>query len=210
MPGSPCSAPSHLDRCAARAYLYTLFAQILGAEPSEALIEAATDSFARQAWEIAVPGHPSNFDRLQTQAPSLSATEFTRLFIGPGPAPLPSWESFYVAPSRSLFTRTTLDVRKLYRQGGYRAQNQGRIPDDHLSIELSFVAALSGNEAQMLAEGEDAEDLRALQRRFLGSHLAQWVPRFVQTAAQHAPNSCYAVAAEALAELTASHQEALG
>lgn len=210
MPEQSCANPSPIDQCAARAYLYTLFAQLLGGEPSGALVEAMTSEFACQAWAIAAPDHLAVFNQLRRKAPSLRATEFTRLFVGPGPAPVPLGESFYLAPSRSLFTRTTLEVRELYRQGGYKAQDQGRIPDDHLSIELSFMAALADEEVRALEKGGDGAEPRKNQYQFIASHLGKWTPLLAQSIASIAPHSCYAVAVEALAALVASHGENLG
>jgi TorA maturation chaperone TorD len=119
------------------------------------------------------------------------AADYTRLFVGPGKLLAPPWESVYFSPNRLIFQEQTLHVRGWYARFGLAnsraatsgldpayAGSSGREPDDHVGLELAFVAhlaslglaALEAGEAARLAETLDA------QRAFLEAHLLQWAP----------------------------------
>jgi TorA maturation chaperone TorD len=54
-------------------------------------------------------------------------------------------------------------------------------PEDHIAIELRFMAFLSGKTVEALRNGNLAESKRFLevQKAFLNDHLAKWVPLLV-------------------------------
>jgi TorA maturation chaperone TorD len=132
--------------------------------------------------------------------------DFNRLFIGPGPASAPPYESLYVGREKVLFDRSTLQVREAYRRSGFRAREVNRMPDDHIGLELAFIsrlcAPLPGREGR-----KDGSTLPALSR-FLGGHTLRWVGTFCRLMAEGARTDFYRGAAfllmgtlEALADL---------
>lgn len=112
--------------------------------------------------------------------------DYYRLFVGPGHLEAPPWESVYRSPDRLLFGEETLAVREFYRSFGLVTKNLYREPDDHLGLELEFMAWLCAETIKNLAEGGEGTRYLQGQRRFLQEHLLQWVPDFCRDVTGHA------------------------
>ena len=102
--------------------------------------------------------------------------DYTRLFVGPGQVLAPPWESVFVREGRLVFTEDTLEVRSWYRRCGLEPVNLYREPDDHLGLEMAFLAHLANQAAAALAESDLAGYERWLdrQREFCAAHPARW------------------------------------
>lgn len=105
--------------------------------------------------------------------------EFTRLFAGgPGPVQAPPWESVFFSRDRLVFQQETLEVRGWYGKFGLELVNKYQEPDDHIGIEMGFIAHL----AQLALAAEEAgdaarrEELLQAQSGFLSDHLLRWGP----------------------------------
>lgn len=125
------------------------------------------------------------------------AVEFARLFLGPqNPAAIP-FASFYLSETRQLMTEVTIEVRRQYLEAGMVVKNLHQIPDDHLAIELEFMAYLAATAVKALEEGDlqKAGDIKAQMEAFLKSHLALWAPQFADKVCQHANGDFYKGAA---------------
>ena len=119
--------------------------------------------------------------------------DYTRLFIGPGKVLVPPWESVYFNEERLVFQEQTLQVRGWYRRFGLQVEKLYNEPDDHIGLELAFLAHLSGLGVQALEEG-DPERFNALlsaQRDFLSQHVLRWAPQFCEQAAAQARTDFY-------------------
>jgi len=105
--------------------------------------------------------------------------EFTRLFVGPGQNPAPPYASFYLNEA-SLMGPETSAVRRVYLDWGVAPVDLDRIPDDHISVELSFMGYLNDQIHTALMENDDrrAQALFDAQTGFLRDHLLTWVPHF--------------------------------
>lgn len=137
--------------------------------------------------------------------------DYTRLFVGPRAPMAPLWASYYLEPEKLLFQQTTLDVRNLYRtyglvfDGGLNEE-----ADDHLGLELDFLFRLNARMARMAREGglesaddgmperagcdarrKEFEDMREVQRRFVGSHMRSFAPAFEKAVAEHSSTGYY-------------------
>lgn len=145
--------------------------------------------FPSEAWAEFV----DTVNRLGDAAGNTLAVEHTRLFAGlsEGSGPHPPFESSWhkgQAPGEvlALVTRT-------YAEAGFADIDLSAGPQDHLSVELKFMALLARREAEAWAAGEQehAVDRQQQQRNFLERHLLSWVPRWADVLAQHTQEKVY-------------------
>ena len=123
--------------------------------------------------------------------------DFNRLFVGPGEMLAPPWESVHRSKTKLTFQESTLQVRELYRRFGVEAPAVHREPDDHLGLELAFVATLSDQAAGAAGRGDTAHVARCFeaQRDFLRDHLLAWAPACLALVEKHAETDYYRGAA---------------
>jgi putative dimethyl sulfoxide reductase chaperone len=102
--------------------------------------------------------------------------DYTRLFIGPGKVIAAPCESVYFGEERLTFQEQTLDVRNWYRRFGLEAEKKYREPDDHIGLELLFLAHLAAQGIQALNEQDNTrfEEILKAQREFLMQHPGAW------------------------------------
>lgn len=98
---------------------------------------------------------------------------FNRLFVGPMALLAPPFASVWLEPEPYLMGASTLDARHVYQALGLESPVPGKLPDDHVSLELDALAAVHA-----ALDETHAPLLRALQRHFLESHVLQWMPQF--------------------------------
>ncbi len=89
--------------------------------------------------------------------------EYMRLLVGVGETLASPWASVYLDRDGLLFGDETLRVRAELRRHGQELKEKHHEPDDHLGIELEFVASL-------LERDEVAE-----AQRFARERMATWV-----------------------------------
>ncbi len=119
-------------------------------------------------WRLETPDH---LDDLRT--------EYTRLFINAAPrSTIPPYASVYLDGDRCLYGRTTEKTRDFYRESGYDLADESE-PADHISHELDFLAALTG-EAR-----HDDEEL------FLQTLFRPWFERFQEKSMKEARHPFY-------------------
>lgn len=105
--------------------------------------------------------------------------EYTRLFEGPGFVAAPLFASFYLDGER-LMGPEAIAVRREYVKWGIASVQMGKIPDDHVALELAFMAYLCDEATAALADGDDGrcEKLLEAKEKFLREHLLNWAPTF--------------------------------
>lgn len=116
-----------------------------------------------------------------------------RLFVGLERVLAPVWESVYFNENHLVFQEQTLQVRGWYAQFGLQAERLNREPDDHLGLELIFVAHLAARAAEAIDHG-DGSSLSLLlqaQRDFLCDHLLRWGPAWAKLVQKHAETDFY-------------------
>lgn len=187
------SADEALAALAARVYEYRVLHIVFGSEPTSQklqLLESPETAQVCQALDSA--GYPAEslIDRvsLKEEAACEASTaevlrnQFTRLFAVPGDSYVKPWESVYVGKTDVLFTQVTLDVRNRYEALGFKAQEKGHFPEDHLSMMLDFMAAVAERAYEAAADENDAEAQRLVeaQAAFIQRHLANWLPLFCE------------------------------
>ena len=129
-------------------------------------------------------------------------SDYTQLFIGPGHLPAPPWESVYRTEERLTFGEHTLEVREWYLRHGLEFVLKNTEPDDHIGLEMEFMAFLVGAERQALEEGDlpHATELAREQLAFLEEHLLKWSKAFTDDVIAHAQTPYY----QGIAQLTQS------
>nr|AHF24850.1 anaerobic dehydrogenase [uncultured bacterium Contig1491] len=193
----------------ARRYAYAAFQRLTGDKPSKELFGSLDLDVLRMAFEVAgvLPEDGDLVDalveQLQAAAGDLDriADDYARIFVGPAALPAPPWESVYRDNKRLLMTATTLSVREYYRAYGYEAKERLHVPDDHLAIELDFLASLAQEALDACAAGseEDARQLFEAGSTFASTHLSHWVGDFAADLRDHDGSRFYCAIANALA-----------
>ena len=123
--------------------------------------------------------------------------DFNRLFVGPGEMLAAPWESVYRSKTKLTFQEPTLQVRAIYERFGVEAPAIHREPDDHLGLELAFMATVSDRAARAAAGDDMAQLARCFgaQRGFLQDHLLAWAPACLALVEKHAETDYYRGAA---------------
>ena len=88
------------------------------------------------------------------------------------------FESVYTSPKRLMMQEARDEVLAVYRSEGLDKLPTWKEAEDHIALELEFMAAL-GDRIVAAAEADDeaeVERLLATQRNFLADHLSSWVP----------------------------------
>lgn len=204
-----------------RAFLYNFAWRLLGAPMDEDSLAVVADEVVVGQTAILAGEEAQLVDLSQRLAqvaseadPSQLASEYTRLFEGPGKLPAPPWESVYLADGDLLFQESTLQVREAYKEAGFKAAGYPHEADDQVATELSFVSALIQGTREAI-EADNAERAQAYliaQQKFLDRHLNQWLTPFAERLNTQAPSSTspfYPLAAYFTAELCASDKAAV-
>jgi TorA maturation chaperone TorD len=120
-------------------------------------------------------------------------SDYTRLFIGPGKVLAPPWESVYFNEERMTFQKQTLDVRHWYRRFGIEIEKLHQEPDDHIGLELLFMAQLASLCLDALNEHDTIrfEEVEAAQGDFLNYHLGIWALSWCKLVQKHAETDFY-------------------
>lgn len=186
-----------LDYCTARKHFYQ-FLQLLFFKPltEETVAQLRENSDTLQLTDMNEGGQLLHhfFDQATESTLLLAKDEFKRLFAGPGSIPAPPWESVYRSQEHLLFGATTYQVRKKYHHFGLQYIRENNEPDDHLILELEFMAYLN----DLCMKQQDVQgvaDLLSSQIQFLDEHLCQWIPLFTEKILKAAKSDLYRGAA---------------
>jgi TorA maturation chaperone TorD len=120
-------------------------------------------------------------------------SDYFSLFVGAGKVLAPPWESVYFSEERLLFQEQTLAVRAWYRRFGLEIEKLHQEPDDHLGLELAFLAHLASLGLAEL-ERQDSDGVEAIlnaQRNFVQQHLLRWEGEWSGLVLEHARTDFY-------------------
>jgi TorA maturation chaperone TorD len=119
--------------------------------------------------------------------------DHVRLFVGLDHVLAPLWESVYFNESHLVFQEQTLQVRAWYANFGLQAEKLNREPDDHIGLELIFVAHLAARALDAIDNHDDSavKTLLQAQRDFLLAHLLRWGPAWAKLVKKHAQTDFY-------------------
>lgn len=95
------------------------------------------------------------------------------LFAGSGEVKAAPWGSVYQNSDASLNDEHTLAVRRLYQGTNFKVADLGRGPEDHIGLEMLFMAKIIEQE-DLLSCADSLE----LQKEMLAKHLSAFLGEF--------------------------------
>jgi TorA maturation chaperone TorD len=170
---------------------FSTLSQLLRAAPSAAVLAAVRAEDILATWPLLAEPDCRRGTALLAESATAGEDEpavrrdYNRLFVGPERMKAPPYESVHVAEDGLVFGRETMLVRAAYAEFGLSAPNRDREPDDHLGLELGFLATLAVRGLDALERADDAELGRVLHglAEFLDEHLLRWGPACLTQAA---------------------------
>jgi anaerobic sulfite reductase subunit A len=112
------------------------------------------------------------------------AIEYANLFLGTGQAAGREqawpWESAYFTEPARKYAEPYHEVYEAYRIAGYEKPKACQEPEDHIALELDFMAHLCQLTLASIDDGnvEFALGYVKLQKEFLKDHLLRWAGKF--------------------------------
>lgn len=166
------------DRAGLYGLLRSLYTYPLGAELLHRLLEVEPDTTTTLGdrlsdLQASLADRPLDADLVEDLN-----VEMTRLLEGPGLTPAPPYASFYLH-SGQLMGPMAVDARMSYLAWEIIPDTTGRVPDDHIGLELGFLAHL----AQVAADTEDHSRREAAlddSKRFIEEQLSTWLGSFLK------------------------------
>jgi TorA maturation chaperone TorD len=179
-----------------RAWLQTLIAEDVFAESPFGVQQTEI----RRGLELMQRWSAENHGGISDEEMTTLEADRLRLFVGLDRVLAPVWGSVYFTESHLVFQEQTLQVREWYARFGLQMERLHQEPDDHIGLELSFIAHLASRAAQAIDEADEAalDSLLQAQRQFLSEHLLRWGPAWARLVKKHAQTDFY----RALAHLT--------
>lgn len=182
---------------ASRSRTYWLVSELYLGRPTGASLKDLRehlDGLAREAGEEFPAEWAALRDGLDADSAHALAVEHTRLFGGlhASNGPAPPYES--VHRESQLLGDTTFAVVRAYADAGFGAIFPQAGPQDHLGVELRFMALAAHEEMQAWTSEERAAaaDLLECQLSFLETHLLAWAPAYGQSLVSKARAPFYA------------------
>lgn len=131
------------------------------------------------------------------------AVDYSRVFLGAGivdgKAAFP-YESVYTSPEHLIMQDARDQVLEFYYREGLDKSDSLDYPEDHIGLELEFMAYLCKKTCDSLISSDPSSAKRLLetQKAFLREHLMNWVPDFCADIEKHSQTNFYL----ALAKIT--------
>ncbi|WP_158438204.1 TorD/DmsD family molecular chaperone [Natranaerobius thermophilus] len=125
--------------------------------------------------------------------------EYSKLFVGPSKLLAPPYESYYRDRGR-VMGESTMNVKKFYQQAGMEVLQEIKEPQDHIAIEMNFLAQLYRIQTQLLNSGDNdkADQILTLAKDFYLKHPATWIDQFTYLVKSETKHSFYYCVAEIL------------
>jgi len=121
------------------------------------------------------------------------ARHYAFLFLGVGSENVALCESAYRNERGLLFQNAYFEVLEKYKEMGLGKRDDFPEPEDHLSLELAYMAHLSHRSLSLTetGKGEGVAKYYRYQRDFLKDHLLTWGPRFTRGLSEISPSTFY-------------------
>jgi TorA maturation chaperone TorD len=139
------------------------------------------------------------------------AVEYAALFLGLRGGVYHPSESAYRTSTHFIMQQPRDDVMMTYLKAGVSKASNFPEPEDHIAMELLFMAHLCGKTADALqgAQKAEARDLLETQKDFLNNHILIWVPQFTRDIVKVAQLDFYKGVAEITNAFIATDKEAV-
>jgi TorA maturation chaperone TorD len=133
------------------------------------------------------------------------AVEYAKLFLGLGAGIYHPSESAYTTSTHFIMQQPRDSVMAEYRKALVDKVKGFPEPEDHVAMELQFMAHLCGKTEEAVKSGQnvDAKNLLESQRNFMNNHLMIWVPKFAADVIKATTVDFY----KAIAQITAGFLE---
>ncbi|WP_294375424.1 molecular chaperone [uncultured Slackia sp.] len=124
------------------------------------------------------------------------AIDYVRSFIGHGNDSYSCaypYESVYTSRERLMMMGARDMVLAIYRSQNLDKRESWKEGEDHVAVELEFMATMAARSADAFRAGdaEEAETELTVQRNFLTDHLLAWVPMMTADLARFAKTDFY-------------------
>lgn len=116
------------------------------------------------------------------------AADYKRLFSGADKAPAPARESFYLKDSSA--GNGGSGVSEFYDTYGFGSRFRGKIPDDHLGLELLFLTQMV-DKFMKLDDEPCRREMKKEIGRFIDAHILSWIPEWNDDIQIYAGSTCY-------------------
>jgi len=125
----------------------------------------------------------------KNQCRQMLIEDYFRLFEANGIPLAPAYESLYIKAENTP-VKLTEKVSDFYNSYGWESRLRGKIPDDHLGIELLFLTRLI-DKYILLDDEPSCCELKKEIIRFTEQHLLSWVSEWNEEIQEHSHNLCY-------------------
>lgn len=128
------------------------------------------------------PDHPLDYDEI--------IRDHLELFGGKGKGHAPPYGSVYLLKDHILYDKISLEVRKVYNSYGWKSEMEGKLPDDHLGIEIQFINLL----LQKYRELEDdvcRKEVREDLIKFIETYIKPWINKWNLSVQENAESDFY-------------------
>jgi TorA maturation chaperone TorD len=121
------------------------------------------------------------------------ARHYAFLFLGVGSENVALCESAYRNDRGLLFQNAYFDILEKYKEVGLGKREDFSEPEDHLSLELAYMAHLSHRTISSIQTGKEEEMKKyyQYQKNFLKDHLLLWIPQFARSLSEISPSKFY-------------------
>ena len=195
----------------ARELTYSLLSRLFLEEVSEDFLSRlAEESLPREGELGRYAAELSGADLAALRAEA--AAEFAALLLNMSADPVFPYESVYTSAEHLLMQRSRDEVLAAYRAQGFERSGDLNVPEDHVGIELEFMARLCCKEAEALAanDGAGVDAARVAQQDFLRDHLLVWIPQLCDDLEKRAKPGLYRGLAETARQFLVFEREELG
>ena len=133
------------------------------------------------------------------------AVEYAALFLGMRAGLYHPSESAYTTSTHFIMQEPRSVIVSIYRNAGVDKVSDFSEPEDHIAMELQFMAHLCGRTVEALQGGNKSEASKLLlaQLDFIDKHLLVWVPKFTEDVIKASEIDLY----KAVAKITGSFIE---
>ncbi|WP_253904669.1 molecular chaperone [Adlercreutzia sp. ZJ473] len=170
-----------------RAHVYDLLSRCFETEVTPEFAESLAHAFAFETDDEALAESfaqmRAKLDGIDADGIERLAVVFDRVFFGMGPRAAQKafpYESVYTSDRGIMMQDAYSEATRLYRTMRLRKNERFTEPEDHLAVELAFMALCARQASEALATGDEdavAASVRG-QAAFLEGHLLNWLPRF--------------------------------